>query len=93
MKDDASPLGGWEYDEYIKFSPKATNDLLGSLFFFLRDTLLRFCKRVKDLDIDFRLFNVDARELPTYLSSEESQFDRIEVSFALAPYQQLHSGF
>jgi hypothetical protein len=93
MKDDASPIGGWDHDEYIKFSPKATNDLLGSLFFFLRDTLLRFCKRVKDLDIDFRLFNVDARELPTYLSSEESQFDRIEVSFALVSYQQLHSGF
>jgi hypothetical protein len=93
MKDNASPLGGWDYDEYIKFSPKATNDLLGSLFFFLRETLSRFCKRVKDLDIDFRLFNVDARELPTYLISEESQFDRIEVSFVVVSYQPLYGGF
>ncbi len=83
MKDDASPLEGWDYYEYIKFAPKATSDVIGSFFFFLRDTLLRFCERIKDTDISFRLFNVDARELPDYLSKEESQFDRIEVSISL----------
>lgn len=91
MKDDASPFGGWDYDEYIRFSSKATNDVLGSLYFFLRDTLFRFCRRIKDLDIHFRLFNLDVRELPDYLSTEESQFDRIEVDFASEPYEQPHS--
>ena len=79
MKDNASPFEGWDYHEYIRFAPKATNDVIGSLFFFLRDTLLRFCKIIKDIDIHFRLFNVDARRLPDHLSMEESQFDRIEV--------------
>jgi hypothetical protein len=81
MRDDASPLEGWDYHEYIKFAPKATNDVMGSLFFFLRDTLLRFCHRIEDLNIHFRLLNVDARELPDHLSTEESQFDRIEVGY------------
>lgn len=82
MKDDASLLEGWDYDEYIRFAPKATNDVVGSFFFFLRDTLLRFCRHIKDIDIHFRLFNVDARELPDCLSTEESQFDRIEVGIS-----------
>ncbi|KAH6612355.1 hypothetical protein C7974DRAFT_466782 [Boeremia exigua] len=79
MMDDASPLDGWNYHEYIKFAPRASNDIMGSFFFFLRDTLLCFCKRIEDIDIHFQLFNVDARELPRYLSTEES-FDCIEVS-------------
>lgn len=83
MRDDASPLEGWDYHEYIKFAPKATNDVMGSFFFFLRDRLLRFCQRIKDLNIHFRLLNVDARELPDHLSTEESQFDRIEVGKSL----------
>ena len=83
MKDDASPLEGWDYYKYIKFAPKATNDVMGSFFFFLRDTLLRFCKRIKDINICFRLFNVDARKLPDHLNMEESQFDRIEVRISL----------
>ena len=60
IKDDASPLEGWDYHEYIRFAPKATNNVIGSLFFFLQDALLRFYKRIKDIDIHFRLFNVDA---------------------------------
>ena len=82
MRDDASPLEGWDYYEYIRFAPKATNDVMGSFFFFLRDALLRFCRRIKDINIHFRLFNVDARELRDYLSTEESQFDRIEVGIS-----------
>lgn len=82
MKDDASPLDGWDYYEYIRFAPKATNDVMGSFFSFLRDALLRFCKRIKDIDIHFRLFNVDARELAGYLRNGVSQFDRIEVGIS-----------
>ena len=79
MKDDASPFEDWDYNEYIRFAPKATNDVTGSIFFFLRDTLLRFSQRIKDLNIHFRLLNIDARALPDHLSMQESQFDRIEV--------------
>ncbi len=79
MKDDAGPFEGWDYYEYTKFAPKATNDVIGSLFFFLRDMLSRFCKRIKTIDIHFQLFNVDARMVPGYLDTQESQFDRIEV--------------
>jgi len=79
MRDEASPFEGWDYHEYIRFAPRATNDVMGSLFFFLRHTLLRFCQRIKDLNIHFRLFNIDARELPDHFSTEESLFDRIEV--------------
>lgn len=79
MKDDASPLEGWDYDEYIKFAPKAANDVMGSFFFFLRDMFLRFCKRLKDIDVHFRLFNVDAQELPNYVGMKECCFDCIEV--------------
>jgi hypothetical protein len=80
MQDDACPLQGWDYDEYMKFASKATNDVMGSFFFFLRDTLLSFCKRIRGIDMHFRLFNVDARVLPSYLSTEESRFDCVEVN-------------
>jgi hypothetical protein len=84
IRDDASPFEGWDYYKYIRFALKATNDVTGSFFFFLRDALLRFCKRIKDIDIHFRLFNVDARELPDHLNTEESQFDRIEVGISFS---------
>ena len=83
MKDDASPFEGWNYYEYTRFAQKARFAVEGSFFSFLGDTLWRFCKRIKDIDISFRLFNVDARVLPGLLSTEESQFDRIEVGTRL----------
>ena len=89
MKDDASPLEGWEYHEYIRFAPKSTNDVMGSCFFFLKDILLRFCKRVKNINIHFRLFNVDARELPDLISMKESHFDRIEVGYKFLSSQSM----
>lgn len=80
MQDDACPLQGWDYDEYMKFASKATNDVMGCFFFFMRDTLLSFCNRIRDIDVHFRLFSVDARELPAHLSADEYPFDRIEVN-------------
>lgn len=86
MLDDACPLQGWDYNEYIKFAPEATNDVMGSFFYFLRDTFLQFCKRIEDVDVQFRLFNVDARELPSYLSG--TRFDCIEVGIYLSWHRQ-----
>ena len=82
MKDSASPLGGRDSAEYLQFAPAAKNDLLGSLFYFLRNIFSRFCQRLKDLDIHFRLLSVDARELLLHLGEEQSQFDSIEASAA-----------
>ena len=77
MKDDADPLGGWSYAEYIKCVPAARNDVYGAFFFFLRDMLLVFCKRVRSCNISFQLSAVDAVTLPKYL--KDIKFDRIEV--------------
>ena len=74
MVDEASPFLGWDCEEYLKFSPKASNDVLGSFYFFLRHTLLRFCRRIKELDIHFHLSNIDARVLPAYLSARTLGF-------------------
>ena len=77
MKDDADPLDGWSYNEYIKCVPAAKNDVYGALFFYLRDMLLVFCKRVRSYKMKFRLLAVNAVTLPAYL--EDIKFDRIEV--------------
>jgi len=77
MKDDADPLDGWSYDEYIKRVPAAKNDVYGAFFFYLRDMLLAFCKRVCSCKMVFQLLAVDAVTLPDYL--KDVKFDRIEV--------------
>ncbi|KAF2704138.1 hypothetical protein K504DRAFT_442126 [Pleomassaria siparia CBS 279.74] len=83
MKDDADPLDGWFHREIIKHLPAAKNDMLGCLFFFLRDVLLDFCNRVQKCKMAFQLFAVNAVYLPR-LFNKTSQgallFDRIEVS-------------
>lgn len=78
MKDDADPLDGWSYNEYIAHATSAKNDVYGAFFNFLRSLLLDFCRQVKTNKISFRLFAVDATKLPDYLG--DTQFDRIEVS-------------
>ena len=94
MVDEASPFLGWDCEEYLKFSPKASNDVLGSFYFFLRHTLLRFCRRIKELDIHFHLSNIDARILPAYLSAEDPRlFDRIEVCFAFQSCPGQHDDY
>lgn len=77
MLDDACPLQGWDYNEYMQFAPKARNDVMGSFFFFLRHTFLRFCRRIRNVNVQFQLFNVDARELHCHVS--KYRFDCIEV--------------
>ncbi|KAF1994316.1 hypothetical protein P154DRAFT_586027 [Amniculicola lignicola CBS 123094] len=77
MADSADPLGGWCYKEYIQHATIARNDVYGSLFFFLRDQLLRFCIRLKQVNIAFRFLNCDARDLCLHC---HFRFDRIEVS-------------
>ncbi|KAL5119566.1 hypothetical protein ACEQ8H_002412 [Pleosporales sp. CAS-2024a] len=50
------------------------------LFFFLRDQFLKFYNRFHDTRILFQLYNMDAKELPEYLSQAVKKFDRIEIA-------------
>ena len=77
MKDNMKPLDGWLHTEYMKHAPAAKGDEYGNLFFFLRDTLLRFCKRVQKGSFSFQLFGMNATDLYKYLG--KMLFDRIEV--------------
>ncbi|KAF2258559.1 hypothetical protein CC78DRAFT_426128, partial [Lojkania enalia] len=78
MKDDSNPLEGWDPAEHTKFTPHAKNDLYGSFFFYLRDVLLHFCQSLENMNIEFRLLNLDAKWLPMYF--DKMLFDRIEIS-------------
>ena len=83
MKDDANPLGGWAYGDALKYMTAANNDVYGGLFYYIRELLLKFCNIIKNGKVAFRLFCLDATELPGHLGKSgdnEMLFDRIEVS-------------
>lgn len=80
MNDDATPRGGWRFDEYMEDAPAAKADEFGAIFFYLKGLLLRFCDRLRSSNVSFRLFNMDARDIGPYL---DTRFDRIEVRYAL----------
>ncbi|KAF5854000.1 hypothetical protein GGP41_006766 [Bipolaris sorokiniana] len=78
MNDDASPRGGWLFDEYLEDAPAAKADEFGAIFFHIRGLLCRFCSRLRSSNISFRLFNMDAQDIGPYL--DDMKFDRIEIS-------------
>ncbi|OCL12153.1 hypothetical protein AOQ84DRAFT_420874 [Glonium stellatum] len=83
MKDNSDPLSGWNIDEVNQCAPLAKKDIYGSLFFYLRDLLLKFCGRIQSAKVHLQLFQVDAVELPNILKESVKgniSFDRIEVS-------------
>ncbi|KAF2730472.1 hypothetical protein EJ04DRAFT_586287 [Polyplosphaeria fusca] len=82
MRDNANPTGGWSHLEFMKCTPKASNDHTGGLFFYLRTLLIDFCKRMKSANISYQLFNVNATVLPGHLEQSGLGgilFDRIEI--------------
>ena len=69
-------------------------DVYGCLYFFLSDKLRLFSQRIRQLSMSFRVFTLDARELPQLIQSgtfaptgleSTARFDRIEVSNILDP--------
>ncbi|KKK20834.1 hypothetical protein ARAM_004716 [Aspergillus rambellii] len=79
MPDSADPLHGWPSEDVANTSSgAATADIYGKLFFYLQGTLRTFLDRLSSLDVSFRLFQVDASDLPQYV--EKDSFSRIEVS-------------
>jgi hypothetical protein len=77
MKDSSDPRDGWLYTEYMKYTPVAKDDEHGAMFFYVRDLLLKFCRQVRNTNISFQIFSVNAQELDVYVG--DMKFDRIEV--------------
>lgn len=76
---------GWSLKEVEDCSSGPTsNDIYGKLFYYLRTELRAFALRLSDLQVSFRLFQVDAIYLPNHL--ETSSFSRIEVRMYLMVY-------
>lgn len=79
MKDNADPLHGWCSKEVAQTSSgAATADIYGKLFYYLRAVLRTFLVRLRNSNVSFQLYEVDAVDLPAYLGSEA--FSRIEAS-------------
>lgn len=78
MKDSADPLDGWNYADVLD-TPygAATNDVYGKLFKYLESLFSAFHFRLKMLNVDFQMFNVDAVKLEDYLP--DGTFARVEV--------------
>ena len=82
IKDSADPLEGWPIEEVIQKAPLAKHDIYGSLFMYIQDILLAFCRQIGRHKVFFELFHVDALELPDMVKQRSTAtmfFDRIEV--------------
>lgn len=78
MHDNANPLHGWSSKEVEDSSSgPASADIYGKLFYYVRAVLRAFLLRLLGLQVSFRLFQVDASDLPDHL--KDASFNRIEV--------------
>lgn len=81
LKDASDPMDGWVSEDVMKTSVgSAVNDQYGKLYYFVRNILTSFHKKVRHLDISFNLFHLDAKQLVHCLS--KGKFARIEVSLS-----------
>lgn len=78
MYDNADPLHGWSLmDVEDSSNGPAAADIYSKLFYHVRAVLRAFLLRLSGLQVSFRLFQVDASDLPNHL--EDGSFSRIEV--------------
>ncbi|XDG03004.1 hypothetical protein ABKA04_002619 [Annulohypoxylon sp. FPYF3050] len=77
LDDQADPLGGWPMGEVKETPSPASQDLYGRLFFYLRNVLCGFIRKVATGKIHFELSSYDVKELRP---SHNGKYDRIEVS-------------
>ncbi|KAF7552086.1 hypothetical protein G7046_g7521 [Stylonectria norvegica] len=81
MQDSADPLDGWNRVDILATpSGPAKADVTGKLYYYLRGILASFRNRSQELDVTFRLFNLDAQALPLHLEEEKETFARIDTS-------------
>jgi len=55
-------------------------DIMGCFYFYVKDQLKTFAKRLRQFNVDIRMYDTDALTLPPDLPQNFQQFDRIEVS-------------
>jgi hypothetical protein len=78
LADSADPIDGWAIKDVMDTSVgNLVNDVYGKLYFYVKDVLSSFCRRVQALKISFNLFQADAESLIDCLSP--GTFARIEV--------------
>lgn len=93
FRHDVEPSAGWSYEQIMTGAPRATNDYLGAQFNMLRDLLTKFCTRVQNFDVHFRLYYMDCRQLPSRLvqwKEDIGLYDRIEVCKATTLLLYVH---
>ncbi|KAF5374237.1 hypothetical protein D9758_004727 [Tetrapyrgos nigripes] len=90
LNDSASPYQGWDVPaifEAGKAHGTTREDLIGCLYFYLKDQLLKFAYRLRSFKINISVVNCDALNLASRVRSgsipgipRTIAFDRIEVS-------------
>jgi hypothetical protein len=79
MPDNADPRHGWPAEEVEDTSTgRATADIYGKLFFYLRSKISPFLMRLRSINASFKLLQVDAASISNYV--EPASFSRIDVS-------------
>lgn len=87
MADNADPLHGWSSKEVEDSSSgPAIADIYGKLYYHVHAVLRGFILSLSSLQVSFRLFQMDASDLPNYL--ESGAFNRIEVRHLRLGYVQ-----
>ncbi|KAG8216799.1 hypothetical protein J3R82DRAFT_7047 [Butyriboletus roseoflavus] len=91
-----NPLASWDPNEIIKSGQAhgaQPEDIYGCLYFYLADQLRTFAKRIRELDVTFRVFNTAAHTLAGDISDGQYtrygltpsvRFDRIDLAHTLA---------
>ncbi|KAG6818498.1 hypothetical protein H0H93_004552, partial [Arthromyces matolae] len=89
LRDSANPLYCWDATLTFDYGEKcgvSRNDIYGCLFFYLKNELVTFAKRVREFHINITMTKLDANDLPAIISSSpmlsfsQRCFDRIELS-------------
>ncbi|KAK0490418.1 hypothetical protein IW261DRAFT_1432010 [Armillaria novae-zelandiae] len=73
--DSSNPLVGWDYTEVVKAGKAhgtTEDDLMGSMFFYVKDQLVEFSKRLRRFKIHIYSYDKDAKDLPAVLRSDVS---------------------
>ncbi|KAI0884685.1 uncharacterized protein GGS22DRAFT_188894 [Annulohypoxylon maeteangense] len=77
LDDQANPLGSWPIGEVRSTPCQASEDVYGRLYFYLRNVLSAFIRKVAAGKIYFELTDNDAKELRNL---RHEKYDRIEAS-------------
>ncbi|KAJ7582114.1 hypothetical protein C8J56DRAFT_1168157 [Mycena floridula] len=83
FNDSSCPLQGWDVPTVLEAGAKygtTKEDLMGCLFFFVKEQLVEFASRLQRFKITISLFDQDIRALSNNIAPTTFKFDRIEVS-------------